>query len=149
MSLQTFSLFVPACFAINMAFGPNNVLSLSNGARDGVRMSVLASFGRLVAFAIMIAIAGLGLGALLLASQTLFTVIKFAGAAYLVWIGVKLIRSGPALVASNSADAKSDGAPGNSAGWRSRNSGSRRAIRRRFSCSRLFSRNSSTARPMR
>ncbi|SAL74568.1 lysine exporter protein LysE/YggA [Caballeronia terrestris] len=112
MSLQTFSLFVPACFAINMAFGPNNVLSLSNGARDGVRMSVLASFGRLVAFAIMIAIAGLGLGALLLASQTLFTVIKFAGAAYLVWIGVKLIRSGPALVASNSADAKSDGAPG-------------------------------------
>ena len=73
MSLQTFSLFVPACFAINMAFGPNNVLSLSNGARDGVRMSVLASFGRLVAFAIMIAIAGLGLGALLLASQTLFT----------------------------------------------------------------------------
>lgn len=112
MSLQTFSLFVPACFAINMAFGPNNVLSLSNGARDGVRMSVLASFGRLVAFAIMIAIAGLGLGALLLASQTLFTVIKFAGAAYLVWIGVKLIRSGPALVASNSVEGKNDGAPG-------------------------------------
>ncbi|SAK48120.1 lysine exporter protein LysE/YggA [Caballeronia hypogeia] len=98
MSLQTFSLFLPACFAINMAFGPNNVLSLSNGARDGVRASVLASLGRIVAFAIMIAIAGLGLGALLLASQTLFTVIKLAGAAYLVWIGVKLIRSGPSLV---------------------------------------------------
>ena len=77
MSLQTFSIFLPACFAINMAFGPNNVLSLSNGARDGVRASVLASSGRIVAFAIMIAIAGLGLGALLLASQTLFTAIKF------------------------------------------------------------------------
>ncbi|SAK87897.1 lysine exporter protein LysE/YggA [Caballeronia catudaia] len=98
MSLQTFSLFLPACFAINMAFGPNNVLSLSNGAREGVRASVLAAFGRIVAFAIMIAIAGLGLGALLLASQTLFTAIKFAGAGYLVWIGVKLIRSGPSLV---------------------------------------------------
>ena len=98
MSLQTFSIFLPACFAINMAFGPNNVLSLSNGARDGVRASVLASSGRIVAFAIMIAIAGLGLGALLLASQTLFTAIKLAGAAYLVWIGVKLIRSGPSLV---------------------------------------------------
>ncbi|SAK93262.1 lysine exporter protein LysE/YggA [Caballeronia arationis] len=105
MSLQTFWLFVPACFAINMAFGPNNVLSLSNGARDGVRLSVLAAFGRLVAFAIMIAIAGLGLGALLMASQTLFTLIKFAGAAYLVWIGVKLIRSGPALVAERRDDA--------------------------------------------
>jgi len=98
MSLQTFSIFLPACFAINMAFGPNNVLSLSNGARDGVRASVLASSGRIVAFAIMIAIAGLGLGALLLASQTLFTAIKLAGAAYLVWIGVKLMRSGPSLV---------------------------------------------------
>ncbi|MDR5756711.1 LysE family translocator [Caballeronia sp. LZ035] len=100
MSLQSFLIFLPACFAINMAFGPNNVLSLSNGARDGVRTSVRASFGRLVAFAIMIAIAGLGLGALLLASQTLFTAIKFAGAGYLVWIGVKLIRSGPALIAT-------------------------------------------------
>ncbi|SAL82055.1 lysine exporter protein LysE/YggA [Caballeronia choica] len=110
MSLQTFSLFVPACFAINMAFGPNNVLSLSNGARDGVRMSVLASFGRLLAFAIMIAIAGLGLGALLMASQTLFTLIKFAGAAYLVWIGVKLLRSGPALVAKR-ADVASERTP--------------------------------------
>jgi threonine/homoserine/homoserine lactone efflux protein len=110
MSLQTFSLFVPACFAINMAFGPNNVLSLSNGARDGVRLSVLASFGRLLAFAIMIAIAGLGLGALLMASQTLFTLIKFAGAAYLVWIGVKLLRAGPALVAQR-ADVASDRPP--------------------------------------
>ncbi|MDR5750295.1 MULTISPECIES: LysE family translocator [unclassified Caballeronia] len=105
MSLQTFWLFVPACFAINMAFGPNNVLSLSNGARDGVRLSVLAAFGRLLAFAIMIAVAGLGLGALLMASQTLFTLIKFAGAAYLVWIGVKLIRSGPALIAERRDDA--------------------------------------------
>ncbi|VXB85157.1 Lysine exporter protein LysE/YggA [Burkholderia sp. 8Y] len=95
MSIQTFSLFVPACFAINMAFGPNNMLSLSNGARQGVRASVLASSGRLAAFAIMIAIAGLGLGALLLASQTLFTALKLVGAAYLVWIGIKLIRSGP------------------------------------------------------
>ncbi|WP_250533746.1 LysE family translocator [Caballeronia sp. AZ10_KS36] len=98
MSIQTFSLFVPACFAINMAFGPNNMLSLSNGARRGVRVSVLASFGRLAAFAVMIAIAGLGLGALLLASETLFTAIKLVGAAYLVWIGIKLIRSGPQTI---------------------------------------------------
>lgn len=84
MSLQSFFIFRPACFAINMAFGPNNVLS----------------FGRLAALAIMIAIAGLGLGALLLASQTRFMTIKLAGAGYLVWIGVKLIRSGPALIVS-------------------------------------------------
>ena len=96
MSLHTYLLFLPACFALNMAFGPNNVLSLSNGARNGVLHSVTASFGRLAAFAIMIAIAGFGLGALLLASETLFSVLKFGGAAYLVWLGIKLLRSKPA-----------------------------------------------------
>jgi threonine/homoserine/homoserine lactone efflux protein len=98
MTLENYALFAPACFAINMAFGPNNVLSLSNGAREGVRISVFAATGRLVAFAAMIAIAGLGLGALLLASQALFTALKLAGAAYLVWIGIRLLRSGPALL---------------------------------------------------
>ncbi len=36
MQLETFLLFAPACFAINMAFGPNNLLSLTNGARTGI-----------------------------------------------------------------------------------------------------------------
>jgi len=110
MTLENYALFAPACFAINMAFGPNNVLSLSNGAREGVRLSVFAASGRLVAFAAMIAIAGLGLGALLLASQALFTALKLAGAAYLVWIGIKLIRSGPAMLARAADEAP--GGPG-------------------------------------
>ncbi|MGZ9709573.1 LysE family translocator [Glaciimonas sp. GNP009] len=95
MSFQNYWLFLPACFALNMAFGPNNVLSLSNGARDGVRYSILAAFGRLLAFAGMISISGFGLGALLIASETLFTLLKFGGAAYLVWLGVKMLRSVP------------------------------------------------------
>jgi threonine/homoserine/homoserine lactone efflux protein len=99
MSFHNYWLFLPACFAINMAFGPNNVLSLSNGAREGVRLSVAASTGRLVAFASMIAIAGFGLGAVLMASQALFTALKLGGAAYLVWIGIKLLRADPAALA--------------------------------------------------
>jgi threonine/homoserine/homoserine lactone efflux protein len=104
MSFQNYWLFLPACFAINMALGPNNVLSIFNGARNGVRCAVLAAFGRLLAFAGMIAIAGLGLGALLLASETLFTLLKFGGAAYLVWIGIKLFRSGPDLLSNASEE---------------------------------------------
>jgi threonine/homoserine/homoserine lactone efflux protein len=99
VTFENYWLFVPACFAINMAFGPNNVLSLSNGAREGARISVVAALGRLVAFAAMIAVAGVGLGALLMASQALFTVLKLAGAAYLVWIGIKLLRADPAALA--------------------------------------------------
>lgn len=114
MSFQNYWLFVPACFAINMAFGPNNVLSLSNGARDGVRASILAAFGRLLAFAVMIAIAGFGLGAILLASQTLFTLLKFGGAAYLVWLGIKLLRVGPVHVSDSPDDRATGGDPASS-----------------------------------
>jgi threonine/homoserine/homoserine lactone efflux protein len=111
MSFQNYWLFLPACFTINMALGPNNVLSISNGARNGVRCAILAAFGRLLAFAAMIAIAGLGLGALLTASGTLFTLLKFGGAAYLVWIGIKLFRSGPVFLSRSPEDAEGDRAP--------------------------------------
>lgn len=84
MPLETFLLFVPACFALNMAFGPNNLLSVTFGARHGLRTALLAAIGRLVAFTLMIAVAALGMGALLMASEMAFMVVKFLGAAYLV-----------------------------------------------------------------
>ena len=93
MKLHILLLFIPACFALNMAFGPNNLLSLTVGARQGMRDAVLSGFVRLVAFAGMIAIAGFGMGAILMASAALFTAVKFAGAAYLFWIGIRLILS--------------------------------------------------------
>ena len=93
MNLSNYLLFLPACFAINMAFGPNNLLSVTNGARHGVSPAVLAASGRLVAFALMIAVAGLGMGAVLMASELAFHVVKYIGAAYLVWIGIRLLRA--------------------------------------------------------
>ncbi len=93
MPLETFLIFVPACFALNMAFGPNNLLALTNGARGGVGTAVAASFGRLAAFTIMIFVTAVGLGAVLMASETVFSVVKFAGAAYLVWLGIKICRA--------------------------------------------------------
>lgn len=91
MSLQTLLHFIPACFALNMAFGPNNLLSLLNGASHGITTAVVAAIGRLLAFFIMIVIAGVGLGALLMTSEVLFSFVKWAGTAYLIWIGIKLI----------------------------------------------------------
>ncbi|MBF9233020.1 LysE family translocator [Microvirga alba] len=93
MSWNTFLLFAPACFAINLAFGPNNLLSLTYGMRSGVRVAAVAALGRLVAFALMIFLAAIGLGAVLAASEQAFSVVKWAGAAYLVWLGVKILRA--------------------------------------------------------
>jgi len=90
MSLESLLLFIPSCFALNMAFGPNNLLSITIGAHHGLRPALLAAAGRLVAFALMIGVAAVGMGALLMASQMAFTVVKVLGAAYLIWLGCKL-----------------------------------------------------------
>ena len=66
-------------------------------------VAILAAAGRIVSFAVMIAIAGIGLGAVLAASENVFTIVKWAGAAYLVWIGVNLIRAGAPLLCDDAA----------------------------------------------
>jgi threonine/homoserine/homoserine lactone efflux protein len=99
MSLHDFLVFLPACFALNLTFGPNNLLSLTYGARFGVSVAWWAGLGRITAFVIMITISGLGMGTLLMASQTAFTVVKLVGAAYLVWLGLRLLRASTPLTA--------------------------------------------------
>ncbi len=103
MTWSTLLLFVPACFALNLAFGPNNLLSLTYGLQEGVRTAVLASSGRLAAFAVMIALTALGVGAVLAASEVAFTVLKWAGAAYLVWLGIKILKAGGSAVPAGDA----------------------------------------------
>ncbi|MGB9990949.1 LysE family translocator [Massilia sp. SM-13] len=95
MEYATLLLFVPACFAINMAPGPNNLLSISNATRYGLRAAWLAGAGRLLAFAGMIALASAGLAVVLHTSQLLFTVIKTVGALYLFYIAWQLWRAVP------------------------------------------------------
>lgn len=94
------ALFIPACFALNMAPGPNNLLSLNNAARQGLRMACLAASGRLLAFTVMIALAASGLALALQASAQLFLVIKVVGAGYLFWLAIQLWRAPSAELTS-------------------------------------------------
>jgi len=96
MDLSTLLLFVPACFALNLAPGPNNLLSVSNATRYGFRAACAAGAGRLAAFAGMIALAASGLAVILHTSATLFGVIKVLGAAYLFYLAWQLWRAEPA-----------------------------------------------------
>ncbi|WP_236190629.1 LysE family translocator [Pseudomonas pharyngis] len=96
MDLATLSLFLPACFALNMAPGPNNLLSVSNATRYGYRRACVAGIGRLLAFAGMIALAAAGLAVVLQTSELLFYGIKIIGAGYLLYLAWQLWRANPA-----------------------------------------------------
>ena len=95
MELSTLDLFVPACFALNMAPGPNNLLSISNATRYGFRQSCLAGLGRLLAFVGMLTLASAGLAVVLHTSEILFFGIKMIGAAYLFYLAFQLWRANP------------------------------------------------------
>ena len=95
MNLATLALFLPACFALNMAPGPNNLLSISNATRYGYRTSCLAGGGRLLAFAMMIALASAGLAVVLQTSELVFYAIKVVGAGYLFYLAFQLWRAEP------------------------------------------------------
>lgn len=86
-------LFIPACFALNMTPGPNNLLSMNNARCYGFKAALVAGFGRIVAFSFMIALAASGLAVVLYTSEALFFVIKLVGALYLLWIAFNLWRS--------------------------------------------------------
>jgi threonine/homoserine/homoserine lactone efflux protein len=93
MSVTAWLLFLPACFAINMAPGPNNLLSINVAARYGFATAFIAGAGRLVSFALMLLLAATGLAVVLHASEVFFLAIKLAGAAYLLWLAIQLWRS--------------------------------------------------------
>lgn len=86
-------LFVPVAVAIALTPGPNNFCGLNNGIRAGVGSALVATVGRVAAFAIFLTISAVGLGAMLLASETAFTVVKWVGACYLFWLGWRAWRS--------------------------------------------------------
>lgn len=93
MDLSTLAVFIPACFALNMAPGPNNLLSISNASRYGFISACTGGVGRLLAFAIMITLAALGLTAVLHTSEWLFHGIKIVGAVYLFYLAIQLWRT--------------------------------------------------------
>jgi len=93
VNLSTLLVFIPACFALNMAPGPSNLLSISNASRYGFMRACSGGLGRLLAFAIMIAMAAVGLAAVLHTSELLFHAIKIVGAAYLFYLAVQLWRA--------------------------------------------------------
>ena len=93
MDFQVWLAFVAASTALLLIPGPTVLLVLSYAISQGKRVALATvagvAFGDLIAMSVSLA----GLGALVLASATLFTVLKWIGAAYLVYLGITLFRS--------------------------------------------------------
>ena len=96
MSLDLWLTFVAASTALLLIPGPTVLLILSYALSKGRSVAVASATGVALGDLVAMTASLLGLGALVLASATLFTALKWVGAVYLVWLGIKLLRSTPA-----------------------------------------------------
>jgi threonine/homoserine/homoserine lactone efflux protein len=92
MSLQLYLAFVAACIALALLPGPVVTLVIANGLRHGTRAALINMAGVQAGLAIVIGIVAVGLTSLIATMGYWFDWVRFAGAAYLVWLGIKLIR---------------------------------------------------------
>ncbi|MFC7407629.1 LysE family transporter [Hydrogenophaga atypica] len=87
MELQTWIAYFVASWAIALSPGSGAVLSMSHGLAYGVKKTTATIFGLQLGLSVILLVAGMGVGALLLASATAFLVVKVLGAGYLIWLG--------------------------------------------------------------
>ena len=95
MSWTMWLAFLAAALVIAVSPGPGAVLSMSTGLRYGYAAALRAIAGLQIALLLQLCVVALGLGAVLATSEAAFAVVKFAGAAYLIWLGVQKWRSPP------------------------------------------------------
>lgn len=92
MTLEIWTLYILTVLALMSTPGPSQLLILTNSGLHGFARAQATVAGDLSANALQMLAAGFGLAALIAASSTALTVIKWAGVAYLIWLGAKMIR---------------------------------------------------------
>ena len=113
MAWEVWLAYAVACVVIAVSPGSGAVLSMTHGLAYGVQRTTATILGLQIGLVIVLLIAGVGVGAVLVASATAFTVVKVVGAAYLFWLGFQQWRA-PVLVAAaeaGEAAAVSSGVP--------------------------------------
>ena len=93
MSLELYAAYLVACLVVIIVPGPTVTLILANSMRHGTRAGLLNVLGTQIGLAIVIAIVGIGLTSAIEAMGHWFDWLRLAGAAYLIWLGWKMIRS--------------------------------------------------------
>ena len=96
-------MFIAAGWLLNLTPGPDVLYIVSNALKSGVRAGIVAALGIVSGCFVHVFAAALGVSALLATSATAFTVLKWIGAAYLMWMGVRMLLSKPGADNGNTA----------------------------------------------
>ena len=104
MTIETWLAFAAATSVLLVIPGPTVLLVVSYALGQGLRTATPMALGVALGDFTAMTLSMLGLGALLATSATLFTALKWIGAAYLIWLGIKLWRAGGAMQATPRTD---------------------------------------------
>jgi len=92
MQIETWLLYFTAIVIVIAIPGPLSLLMVNRTLKQGIRASAPVIFGGSLASSVLLIISASGLGAIVVSSELLFNIIRYAGAAYLLYLGVQLIR---------------------------------------------------------
>ena len=106
MEFSTWLTFFGATVLISLSPGPGAIAAMGAGLNHGFRRGQAIAFGLALGVWTQLLVVGVGLGALLATSATAFSVLKWLGVAYLVWLGVQQWRSPAAPISAGTADAE-------------------------------------------
>lgn len=93
MSLNTWLLYALAVLVLTVTPGPTVLMCVTNGVNHGAKRAFFSAIGSITAAVGIMACSALGVGAVMTASGELFSVIKWFGVGYLLYIGVSTLRS--------------------------------------------------------
>jgi len=103
MSLELYAAYLVACFLIMIMPGPTVALIVANSLRSGAKAGLLNVAGTQVGLAIIIAVVGVGLTSLIEALGHWFDLLRLIGAAYLVWLGWRMLRAEASIESAEAA----------------------------------------------
>lgn len=109
MTLDTWLIYLLACIGLSLSPGPNGLLALTHGAMYGQRRTLFTIAGGVLGFTALIALSMFGIGALIQSSAHWLVALKWAGGAYLIWLGAQVWRAPPVAFHAQTAHAPARG----------------------------------------
>lgn len=115
--LSTYLTFVLACAAVVIVPGPTVTVIIANSLRHGARAGLANVAGTQAGLAVMLAVLAAGLQVVVAALGAVFEIVKLLGAAYLIWLGAKLLLKKSALSGAGAEGLAAEAAPPRSSGF--------------------------------